>query len=257
MGEPAASGPDPTRLLAIDEEVDLTQLLEELKRWDPVLPEPRVREHAGQSDVRACGRCRRPDGRRAGLPGRGRLNPRIQSRTCRATTHRRHRPMPVQPPTFRSTGRHRLRTRARASPNSRRSLPTCSTTPTNEWSPSNSWRLDGCSWRLASSPKRRGPSSGPRSSPARVSPRRWRWPSCTSLAVRCSMRSAGTSRRPWRQSPMLRSSVRCCTIWHESLEALGEADRALGVLLDLLSQVEDYRDARARLDRLLRVDAGG
>ena len=43
----------------------------------------------------------------------------------------------------------------------------------------------------------------------------------------------------------------------ESLEALGEPDRALGVLLDLLSQVEDYRDARARLDRLLRVDAGG
>jgi tetratricopeptide (TPR) repeat protein len=43
----------------------------------------------------------------------------------------------------------------------------------------------------------------------------------------------------------------------ESLESLGETDRALGVLLDLLSQVEDYRDARARLDRLLRVDAGG
>ncbi len=43
----------------------------------------------------------------------------------------------------------------------------------------------------------------------------------------------------------------------ESLEALGESDRALGVLLDLLSQVEDYRDARVRLDRLLRVDAGG
>src|SRR5690606_26673939 len=43
----------------------------------------------------------------------------------------------------------------------------------------------------------------------------------------------------------------------ESLEARGEHERALGVLLDLLSQVEDYRDARARLDRLLRVDAGG
>lgn len=43
----------------------------------------------------------------------------------------------------------------------------------------------------------------------------------------------------------------------ESLEAVGETNRALGVLLDLLSQVEDYRDARARLDRLLRVDAGG
>lgn len=43
----------------------------------------------------------------------------------------------------------------------------------------------------------------------------------------------------------------------ESLEALGETDRAVGVLMDLLSQVEDYRDARARLGRLLRVDAGG
>lgn len=43
----------------------------------------------------------------------------------------------------------------------------------------------------------------------------------------------------------------------EALETLGQSDRALGVLLDLLSQVEDYRDARARVDRLLRVDAGG
>jgi hypothetical protein len=43
----------------------------------------------------------------------------------------------------------------------------------------------------------------------------------------------------------------------ESLETLGETDRVLGVLLDLWSQVEDYRDTRARLDRLLRVDAGG
>ncbi len=43
----------------------------------------------------------------------------------------------------------------------------------------------------------------------------------------------------------------------ESLEGIGEGSRALGVLLDLLSQVEDYRDARARVDRLLRIDAGG
>jgi tetratricopeptide (TPR) repeat protein len=43
----------------------------------------------------------------------------------------------------------------------------------------------------------------------------------------------------------------------ESLEAIGQTDRALGVLLDLLSQVEDYRDARVRLDRLLRAEAGG
>ncbi len=43
----------------------------------------------------------------------------------------------------------------------------------------------------------------------------------------------------------------------ETLETVGAADRALAVLLDLLSEVEDYRDARARADRLLRVDAGG
>lgn len=43
----------------------------------------------------------------------------------------------------------------------------------------------------------------------------------------------------------------------ETLETVGAADRALAVLLDLLSEVEDYRDARARADRLLRVEAGG
>lgn len=43
----------------------------------------------------------------------------------------------------------------------------------------------------------------------------------------------------------------------ESLEALGDTPRAVGVLLDLLSQVKDYRDARARVDRLLRASAGG
>lgn len=43
----------------------------------------------------------------------------------------------------------------------------------------------------------------------------------------------------------------------ETLEAVGQPGRALAVLLDLLSEVEDYRDARARADRLLRVDAGG
>ncbi len=43
----------------------------------------------------------------------------------------------------------------------------------------------------------------------------------------------------------------------ETLEAVGQPERALAVLLDLLSEVEDYRDARAKADRLLRVDAGG
>lgn len=43
----------------------------------------------------------------------------------------------------------------------------------------------------------------------------------------------------------------------ETLEAVGQPERALGVLLDLLSEVDEYQDARARVDRLLRVDAGG
>lgn len=43
----------------------------------------------------------------------------------------------------------------------------------------------------------------------------------------------------------------------ETLEAVGQPERALAVLLDLLSEVEDYRDARTKADRLLRVDAGG
>ncbi len=60
-------------------------------------------------------------------------------------------------------------------------------------------------------------------------------------------------------APVPDAAVRHAVLYDlaEALETLGEADRALGVLLDLLSQVEDYRDARARLDRLLRVDAGG
>ena len=45
----ASGSTDLTEMLPIDEEVDLTQLLEELKRWDPVLPEPRVREQEGPS----------------------------------------------------------------------------------------------------------------------------------------------------------------------------------------------------------------
>ena len=42
--EPGEWRHDPTGMLPVEEEVDLTQLLEELKQWDPVLPEPRVRQ---------------------------------------------------------------------------------------------------------------------------------------------------------------------------------------------------------------------
>lgn len=61
------------------------------------------------------------------------------------------------------------------------------------------------------------------------------------------------------QAPTPDAAVRRPVLYDlaETLEAVGEADRALAVLLDLLSEVDDYRDARARADRLLRVDAGG
>lgn len=61
------------------------------------------------------------------------------------------------------------------------------------------------------------------------------------------------------QAPVADHTVRRPVLYDlaETLEAVGQPDRALAVLLDLLSEVEDYRDARARADRLLRVDAGG
>lgn len=42
-----------------------------------------------------------------------------------------------------------------------------------------------------------------------------------------------------------------------TLEATGESSRALSVLLELLAEAADYRDARARVDRLTEVETGG
>ena len=43
--------------------------------------------------------------------------------------------------------------------------------------------------------------------------------------------------------------------WADALEATGETTRALVVLLDLVAEQGDYKDARARIDRLSRVQA--
>lgn len=61
------------------------------------------------------------------------------------------------------------------------------------------------------------------------------------------------------QAPTPDAAVRRPVLYDlaETLETVGQADRALAVWFDLLSEVEDYRDARVRADRLLRVDAGG
>ena len=42
-----------------------------------------------------------------------------------------------------------------------------------------------------------------------------------------------------------------------TLEATGQSSRALSVLLELLAEAADYRDARARVDRLTEVETGG
>ena len=41
----------------------------------------------------------------------------------------------------------------------------------------------------------------------------------------------------------------------DALETTGEHTRALAVLLDLVAEQSDYRDARARIERLSRVKA--
>lgn len=43
--------------------------------------------------------------------------------------------------------------------------------------------------------------------------------------------------------------------WADALEASGETTRALVVLLDLVAEQGDYKDARARIERLSRVQA--
>jgi tetratricopeptide (TPR) repeat protein len=90
---------------------------------------------------------------------------------------------------------------------------------------------------------------------------------------RYRFRSAQALARLFRKQQMLKEAVEWLDIaaeapapsvdehraalyeWADALEATGETTRALVVLLDLVAEQGDYKDARARIDRLSRVQA--
>jgi tetratricopeptide (TPR) repeat protein len=255
-GEAAALGPDPTDLLAIDEEIDLTQLLEELKRWDPVLPERRVREQAGElevvhADVAGVLTAAEPvrlekatepadavedppredaspasadagvavDFHVEGLASPPDVGEGIAELEAVFADMQHHTDERVVAEQHLAAGRVFLA--AGLVSEAARALERASLEPRSRFA---------ASLALAELHKSRG-----------------------------QMLDAVSWYEQAAMAPVPDAAVKRAVLYDlaESLETLGEADRALGVLLDLLSQVEDYRDARARLDRLLRVDAGG
>ncbi len=90
---------------------------------------------------------------------------------------------------------------------------------------------------------------------------------------RYRFRSAQALARLFRKQQMLKEAVEWLDIaaeasapsvdehraalyeWADALESTGETTRALVVLLDLVAEQGDYKDARARIDRLSRVQA--
>ena len=254
MGEPAASGPDPADLLAIDEEVDLTQLLEELKRWDPVLPEPRVRELAGQPDVVPAdvADARRPEPvhvEQAAEPAAPVEDSLRDDAPPASTTRCSRRPSGRRPASSPDADEYVAELEAVFADMQHH---------TDERVVAEQQLAAGRVFLAA----------GLVSEAARAFERaslepRSRFAAALALAELHKSRSQMLDAVGWYEqaamAPVPDAAVKRAVLYDlaESLEALGETDRALGVLLDLLSQVEDYRDARARLDRLLRVDAGG
>ena len=204
--EPVEVGADD--VVNIDEEVDLTQLLEELKQWDPELPEPLRKP---MSEARAV----------VAAPA----------------------PSPIDPP-----GVDEVLEAAFAD-----------------------LQRQGDSRAVAEQQLAAGRvflAAGLASEAARAFERasvepRARFDAARALAElhrsRGQLREAVGWYEQAAEAPVPDAAVKRAVLYDlaESLEALGETDRAVGVLLDLLSHVEDYRDARARLDRLLRADAGG
>lgn len=207
------------RVPTVEEEIDLTQLLEELKQWDPVLPELCARAaSAAQPDMRAPAVVEEPAQEALVEPSRIDADGTAELDAVFADIERRTGDRAVAEQqlaagrVFLAAGLASEAARAfrRAATEPRVSFD--ATVGLAELHKSRGQLLDAVSWyeQAAAAP---------------VPDAAVKRPVLYDLAV--------------------------------SLEALGETDRALGVLLDLLSQVEDYRDARVRLDRLLRVDAGG
>ena len=253
--EEAADEPAPV----VEEEVDLTQLLEELKQWDPVLPEPRVRQRTeGAEDSLA------------GLP--------LDYPTIAPTLDRPADPVSsdVAPDTASAPQADVVE-----APGVREEAALAEELPAHPVTPgAGSEELDAVfadmqrhsdGYAVAEQQLAAGRvflAAGLASEAARAFERasvepRSRFAGALALAELHKSRGQLLEAVSWYEhataAAVPDAAVKRPVLYDlaESLEALGETDRAVGVLLDLLSQVEDYRDARARLDRLLRVDAGG
>ena len=230
----------------VDEEIDLTQLLEELKQWDPVLPEPRVRTVAtGDVTVRR----EEPES-----------PPEVAPEVVAAPSPRAADPEDVvasEP----ALSDDLLHDPGQASSDASAELDAVFADlqrGTDDRAVAEQQLAAGRVFLAA----------GLASEAARAFERasiepRSRFDASLALAELHRSRGQLLDAVSWYElaatAPVPDAAVKRAVLYDlaESLEAIGETDRALGVLLDLLSQVEDYRDARARLDRLLRVDAGG
>ncbi len=233
---------DPAEMLPVEEEVDLTQLLEELKQWDPVLPEPRVRQREAQpADV---------------VPVDAVEDAAVADLAVDALAA--EPAPPVEGPTLDQDP---------PAPS-----PPTMTAGTAEleavFADMHRHTDDRVVAEQQLAAGRVFLAAGLVSEAARAFERaslepRSRFAATLALAELHKSRSQMLDAVGWYEqaamAPVPDAAVKRAVLYDlaESLEALGETDRALGVLLDLLSQVEDYRDARARLDRLLRVEAGG
>lgn len=243
----------------VEEEVDLTQLLEELKQWDPVLPEPRVRQRTeGAEDSLA------------GLP--------LDYPTIVQTPD-----PPAEPVSIGVAPDTAFDPQADVgeAPGFREEAALVEELPVHPVTPgAGSQELDAVfadmqrhsdGYAVAEQQLAAGRvflAAGLASEAARAFERasvepRSRFAGALALAELHKSRGQLLEAVSWYEhataAAVPDAAVKRPVLYDlaESLEALGETDRAVGVLLDLLSQVEDYRDARARLDRLLRVDAGG
>jgi hypothetical protein len=239
-----AAGAEPRWL--VEEEIDLTQLLEELKQWDPVLPEPLVR--------------RRPDA--PTTPPVGDAGQHLDDATAAATDEAKSRPSspePVPPAAAPAIADAVDGTPVPAEGSAELDAVFADLHRQTDDRAVAEQQLAAGRVFLA---------AGLVSEAARAFERasaepRSRFDAALALAELHRSRGQLVDAVGWYEQAATAAvpdaAVKRAVLYDlaESLEALGETDRALGVLLDLVSQVEDYRDARARLDRLLRVDAGG
>ncbi len=238
---PASHGADADPQWRIEEEIDLTQLLEELKQWDPVLPEPLVRPRPDTAPAAASGDgADREDPPSAAVAGATWAAP-VHVAPADALTDAA--PVALVPADGSAeldavfADLHR-RTDDRA-------------VAEQQLAAGRVFLAAGLLSEAARAFER-----------ASAEPRA-RFDAALALAELHRSRGQLGEAVGWYEQAAAAAvpdaAVKRAVLYDlaESLEALGETDRALGVLLDLLSQVEDYRDARARLDRLLRVDAGG